>query len=74
MAQQNMKPYVKLASTLVLLGTGLFSIEQFGLGKLEGSNHSVHIDATIWNLLVLVPLGLVAIGALVFIFGKMRRL
>ena len=74
MAQPGMKPYVKLASTLVLVGTGLFSLEQFGLGRLEGNSHSVHLDGTILSLLVLVPLGLVAAGALVFVFGKMRRL
>lgn len=69
-----MKPYVKLASTLVLVGTGLFSLEQFGLGRLEGDSHSVHIDGTILSLLVLVPLGLVAVGAAIFVVGKMRRL
>lgn len=74
MAQQGMKPYVKLASTLVLVGTGLFSLEQFGLGRLEGDSHSVHIDGTILSLLVLVPLGLVAVGAAIFVVGKMRRL
>ncbi len=74
MAEKGMKPYVKLASTLVLVGTGLFSLEQFGLGRLEGTSHSVHIDGTILSLLVLVPIGLVAAGALVFVVGKMRRL
>ena len=74
MAEKGMKPYVKLASTLVLVGTGLFSLEQFGLGRLEGNSHSVHIDGTILSLLVLVPIGLVAAGALVFVVGKMRRL
>ncbi len=74
MAQQGMKPYVKLASTLVLIGTGLFSLEQFGLGRLEGSSHSVHLDGTILSLLVLVPIGLVAAGAAIFVVGKMRRL
>ena len=74
MAQPNMKPYVKLASSLVLVGTGLFSAEQFILGRIEGNSHSVHIDAMIWNLMILVPLGLVAAGALVFVLGKMRRL
>jgi len=69
-----MKPYVKLASTLVLVGTGLFSLEQFALSRLEGDSHSVHIDGTILSLLVLVPLGLVAVGAAIFVVGKMRRL
>jgi len=69
-----MKPYVKLASTLVLVGTGLFSLEQYGLGKLEGPDHSVHLDGTILSLMVLVPIGLVVAGAVVFMWGKIRRL
>ena len=74
MAAQGMKPYVKLASSLVLVGTGLFSLEQFGLGKLEGGSHSVHLDGTILSILVLAPLVLIAAGAIVFVVGKMRRL
>lgn len=74
MAAQNMKPYVKLASSLVLVGMGLFSLEQFGLGKLEGDSHSVHLDGTILSLLVLAPLALIVAGAIVFVVGKMRRL
>jgi heme/copper-type cytochrome/quinol oxidase subunit 2 len=73
-APQGMKPYVKLASTLVLIGTGLFSLEQYGLGRLEGDNHAVHLDGTILSLMVLVPIALVAIGAIIFVVGKMRRL
>jgi hypothetical protein len=74
MAAQGMKPYVKLASTLVLVGTGLFSLEQYGLGRLEGDAHPIHIDGTILSLMVLIPIGLVVAGALVFMWGKMRRL
>jgi hypothetical protein len=65
---------VKLASTLVLVGTGLFSLEQYGLGRLEGPDHSVHIDGTLLSVLVIVPLALVAVGAVVFVVGKLRRL
>ena len=74
MATQGMKPYVKLASSLVLVGTGLFSLEQYGLGRLEGPSHSVHLDSTLLSLLVIVPLALVVAGAMVFVIGKMRRL
>jgi hypothetical protein len=74
MAAQGMKPYVKLASTLVLVGTGLFSLEHYGLGRLEGPDHSVHIDGTLLSVLVIVPLALVAVGAVVFVVGKLRRL
>jgi hypothetical protein len=69
-----MKPYIKLASTLVLIGTGLFSLEQYGLGKLEGPDHTVHLNGTVLSLLVLAPLLLIAAGAIVFIVGKLRRL
>ena len=74
MAAPGMKPYVKLASSLVVVGMGLFSIEQFGLGKLEGDGRSVHLDGTILSLMVLAPLVLIAAGAVVFVVGKMRRL
>ena len=74
MAAQGMKPYVKLASTLVVVGMGLFSLEQFGLGKLEGQGHAVPIDGTVLSLMVIAPIALVATGAVVFMIGKMRRL
>jgi hypothetical protein len=74
MAAPGMKPYIKLASTLVLVGTGLFSLEQYGLGKLEGPDHTVHLNGTVLSLLVLAPLLLIAAGAIVFIVGKLRRL
>lgn len=72
--QPGMKPYVKLASTLVVVGMGLFSLEQFGLGKLEGPDHSFHLDGTVLSILVIAPVALVAAGAVVFMVGKMRRL
>ena len=74
MAAPGMKPYVKLASSLVVVGMGLFSIEQFGLGKLEGGGRSFHLDGTIRSIMVLAPLVLIAAGAVVFVVGKMRRL
>jgi hypothetical protein len=74
MAAQGMKPYVKLASTLVVVGMGLFSLEQFGLGKLEGPDHSLHLDPTLLSIMVVAPIALVAAGAIVFMVGKMRRL
>ncbi len=74
MATQGMKPYVKLASTLVLVGTGLFSLERFGLDRLEGPQRSVHLDGTVLSILVLAPVVLVIAGAIIFMVGKMRRL
>jgi polyferredoxin len=73
MAEQGTKPYLKLASTLVLLGIGLFSLEQFGLSR-AGPGGSAHLDGTILSILVIAPLALVAAGVLTFIIGKMRRL
>ena len=72
--QSGPKPYMKLALGLVVVGMGLFSLEQFGLGKLEGADHSFHLDGTVLSLLVLAPIALVAAGAIVFMVGKMRRL
>ena len=74
MAAQGMKPYVKLASTLVLVGTGLFSLERYGLGRLEGPDHAIHLDGTLLSLRVIAPLALVLAGALIFVVGKMRQL
>jgi hypothetical protein len=74
MAAQNMKPYVKLASTLVLLGGGLFSLERFGLGGLNGNGHNISLDPNVISLLILAPLVLIVAGVAVFMWGKMRRL
>lgn len=74
MAAAGMKPYVKLASTLVLFGMALFSAERYGLGRIEGPEHAVHIDGTILTILVIAPLLLVVAGAIVFVVGRMRRL
>ena len=71
-AQPGPKPYIKLASTLVLLGTGLFGAEQWGLGKF--SNGAAHLDGTLITILALAPIVLVACGAIVFVVGRMRRL
>jgi hypothetical protein len=74
MATQGPRPYIKLASTLVLLGMGLFTLEQYGLSRIEGPGHPLHLDPTVLSLLVIAPLTLVAIGALVFVVGRIRRL
>ncbi|MBN9346373.1 MAG: hypothetical protein J0I48_09245 [Devosia sp.] len=74
MATQGPKPYVKLASTLVLLGMGLFTLEQYGLSRMEEPGHPLHLDGNLLSLLVIAPLLLVAVGAIVFVVGRMRRL
>lgn len=74
MAVQGPKPYVKLASTLVLLGMGMFTLEQYGLSRMESPGHPLHLGEVILTVLVLVPLALIASGALVFVVGRMRRL
>jgi hypothetical protein len=74
MATQAPKPYVKLASTLVLLGMGLVPLERYGLSRIEEPGNPLHLGATILSLLVLVPVVMIVAGALVFVVGRMRRL
>lgn len=74
MAAANPKPYVKLASTLVLIGMGLFTLERFGLSEIEQPDHPLDIDGNLLSAMVIVPLLLVAAGAVVFVVGRMRRL
>ena len=69
-----MKPYVKLAYTLVLFGMGIFAFERFGLSELSGPGKSLHLDPNLLSVLVIAPVLLVFAGVLVFMFGKMRRL
>jgi hypothetical protein len=74
MADQPTKPYVKIASTLVLVGMGIFTLERFGLQQAESPGQQLHLGSTLLSLLVLVPVAMVVAGALVFVVGKMRRL
>ena len=67
------KPYVKLASRLVFAGMIIFSVEQFGLGQLEGPTKSFHLDPNLLSALVLAPILLVVAGALIFVVGRMHR-
>jgi len=69
-----MKPYVKLAYTLVLFGMGIFAFERFGLSEITKSQQSLHLDSTLLSVLVIAPVVLILAGVLVFMFGKMRRL
>ena len=74
MASQAPKPYIKLASTLVLIGMGLFTLERYGLSRIEEPGHPLHLDGTILSLMVIAPVVLIIAGALVFVVGRMRRL
>ena len=74
MAAQTPQPYIKLASTLVLLGMGLFTLERYGLSRMEEPGHPLHLDGTVLSLLVIVPMVLIVAGAIVFVVGRMRRL
>lgn len=69
-----MKPYLKLAYTLIIIGMGIFAFERFGLTEIAGPGRSLHLDGTQLAILVITPVVLVAAGCLVFVFGKMRRL
>jgi len=74
MAAQQTKPYVKLASTLVLLGMGLFTLERYGLQRIEEPGNPLHLGSVLISLLVIVPVVMIIAGALVFVVGRMRRL
>ena len=68
----NMKPYMKLASTLVLFGAAIFTFERFGLSQFAGPN--THFPGWLITILVVTPVVLVLAGLLVFMVGRMRRL
>lgn len=68
-----MKPYVKLASTLASVGLGIFFIERFGLAELS-KNGSMRIDGTLLSIMVIAPIALILAAAIIFMIGKMRRL
>jgi hypothetical protein len=67
------KPKSRTAWILVILGMALFSIEKFGLDKIEGPTKSVHLDPNLLSALVIAPFILVIAGAVVFMVGRMRR-
>jgi hypothetical protein len=74
MAATPSKPHVKFASTLVMLGMALFALERFGLSRMEGPTGApIHIDPNLLSVLVLAPIALIAVGAIVFVIGSMRR-
>jgi len=67
-----MKPYVKLASGLVVAGMGLFTLERYGLGRV--SPEGLHLNAWVANAMILIPAALVLAGILTYLFGRIRRL
>jgi hypothetical protein len=67
-----MKPYVKLASGLVLGGMGLFTLERYGLGRTNPEG--LHLAGWVVSTMVLVPLALIAAGCVTFVVGRIRRL
>ncbi|MHB1102638.1 MAG: hypothetical protein ACYC0C_07640 [Devosia sp.] len=69
-----MKPYLKLAYTLIIIGMGIFAFERFGLSEIAGPNQSLHLDGALLSILVIAPVALVVAGVLIFMFGKVRRL
>jgi hypothetical protein len=70
------KPYLKLATTLASLGAGMFLLERYGLNELRGLNGggNLHLDRNLLGLLVIAPFALILAAAIVFMFGKIRRL
>lgn len=70
-----MKPYVKLASTLVALGAGILAVERYGLSEFRNAaGQSGHLDGTLLSVLVIAPVLLIIAGCIVFMVGRMRRL
>lgn len=67
-----MKPYVKIAYSLIVVGMGLFTLERLGLAQLGGLHG--HLSGWMINAMVLVPIGLVVAGGAVFMIGRMRRM
>jgi hypothetical protein len=65
-----MKPYVKLAYTLVIIGMAIFTFERFGLSQMSG----VHLSGWLISVLVIAPVVLIIGGCVVFMVGRMRRL
>ena len=68
-----MKPYVKVAYTLVIIGMSIFAFERFGLSNMAG-NGTVHLPGWLISVLVIAPVVLILGGCAVFMFGRMRRL
>jgi hypothetical protein len=68
-----MKPYVKLAYTLILFGMAIFAFERFGLSQM-GGGQPIHLAGWIISVLVVAPVILVISGCIVWMFGRMRRL
>jgi hypothetical protein len=70
-----MKPYLKLAYTLVLIGMGIFALERFGLAELNSARPGgLRLDPNLLSILVIAPFLLIIAGIVVFMIGKMRRL
>lgn len=65
-----MKPYVKLAYTLVIIGMAMFFFERYGLSQMAGA----HLAGWLISILVIAPMALILAGCGVFLFGRMRRL
>jgi hypothetical protein len=65
-----MKPYVKLAYSLVLVGMAIFFFERYGLSQMG----NVHLAGWLISILVIAPVALVLSGCAVFLVGRMRRL
>jgi hypothetical protein len=69
---RKMKPYVKLAYTLIAIGMGIFALERLGLSELGGLN--MHLAGWLISLMVIGPVVLILAGCAIFMFGRMRRL
>lgn len=69
-----MKPYLKVAWTLIVIGMALFTFERFGLSEIAGPGQPLHLGGALLSVLVVAPLVLILAGCAVFMYGRMRRL
>lgn len=70
-----MKSYVKLASGLLLSGTGAIALERAIAGGLAGANMHLPAGADwLYAVLALAPLALIAAGVLVYLGGAILGL
>jgi hypothetical protein len=69
---RKIKPYVKLAYTLIAIGMGVFALERLGLSEMGGFN--MPLAGWLISIMVIAPVALILAGCAVFLFGRMRRL
>lgn len=68
-----MKPYVRVAYTLIAAGMGIFMFERYGLDALQRNGTELHLGSFLIGGMALAPLVLILSGCFIFAVGTMRR-